>query len=728
MVTQTQTAEQPATAETAETSDREGRRDLRFNNYSIPEGADSRDHYANDPVWHLQSCEVAWWAGRHELEGELFTRGRPERTRGRRIATVGASELGLDPAALMLPLQFSYCAYLLRDETTAGERLAAGQAGATHEAGEPGRAKRDLPPQPRTTWQRRHELPAGLGPHQGGVNGGLLGSDETGEAQRIRRLSQQEAAGEPLLYLFNLIVALEWEPDEEDARQLAWAFRRASDYLYDVSDGSMAFGQVLIGWGPAYMRAADIQIAASNRMQGRAWAGGIHELSKRKPIRLGRGEWRRTYAIPWDEPEGYRVIVHEWAHYALHLRDAYLDRIPVEQFSESGPRIGLRRAQGAPRTHLLVPKPYLLGLSILETIDGVSELSIRFDESGAGRVHASERELLDALYPSGIRERNQIQNGPGMLPLPLPQILLKGGPTPPTAATALLWPKDHLATLGLRGMEDAPGETRAPYDRCWLYVYRQGPERKLIAQGTLDIRAPLQAFRLLGAAPGDRLLAVVYGQNGQPTSYSGAVTADQPAVQRFVRHELPVTPLVEVLPKPFARTDAPSPDAEPEPVAVFVRLRETNWSVRPSKIWVCPLGDAPTEYDAEHDVAWHENAFTRMYGPCNTDALDGHVVLWYGETPVICTYSHGGNPPKHTVGAPTEPRPIDLPMAATLGAAAAAPPAVDAEQPTRLPFVPITAGSSDGNVRIYFEVERESDFRVADRAALVEALLAMVNV
>jgi hypothetical protein len=110
-----------------------------------------------------------------------------------------------------------------------------------------------------------------------------------------------------------------------------------------------------------------------------------------------------------------------------------------------------------------------------------------------------------------------------------------------------------------------------------------------------------------------------------------------------------------------------------------------------------------------------------MYGPCNTDALDGHVVLWYGETPVICTYSHGGNPPKHTVGAPTEPRPIDLPMAATLGAAAAAPPAVDAEQPTRLPFVPITAGSSDGNVRIYFEVERESDFRVADRAALVEA-------
>ncbi len=67
---------------------------------------------------------------------------------------------------------------------------------------------------------------------------------------------------QPYVYLFNIIVALEWQPGVRYMRQLRAAFRRASDFLYDATDGYMAFGQVLFG-GPELMDCADIQIMAS---------------------------------------------------------------------------------------------------------------------------------------------------------------------------------------------------------------------------------------------------------------------------------------------------------------------------------------------------------------------------------------------------------------------------------------------------------------------------------
>ncbi len=39
------------------------------------------------------------------------------------------------------------------------------------------------------------------------------------------------------LYLFNVLVALEWHPDEEYMAQLESAFHRASDLLFDITDG-----------------------------------------------------------------------------------------------------------------------------------------------------------------------------------------------------------------------------------------------------------------------------------------------------------------------------------------------------------------------------------------------------------------------------------------------------------------------------------------------------------
>lgn len=127
------------------------------------------------------------------------------------------------------------------------------------------------------------------------------------------------------LYLFNVIVALEWPASRDYLSQLKQAFRQASDYLYDVSNGQMAFAHVVFG-GPELMDCADIQIMASNRLYPRSWQEGLFSQEVR-PIRVGRGLWnpRLKVTIGWDEPEGYRTLIHEWGHYALGLHDKYLD-------------------------------------------------------------------------------------------------------------------------------------------------------------------------------------------------------------------------------------------------------------------------------------------------------------------------------------------------------------------------------------------------------------------
>ncbi|MFL5805368.1 MAG: twin-arginine translocation signal domain-containing protein, partial [Roseiflexaceae bacterium] len=167
-------------------------------------------------------------------------------------------------------------------------------------------------------------------PADGEGQGGPLGDapvqmvDRTTRDRQLREVRVAGQAGDtgtPRLCLFNVLVALEWAPDAAYLRQLEWAFRRASDFLYDATDGSMAFGQVVFG-GPELMDAADIQIMASNRLLPRSWVSGLHLAAKYMPIRIGRGVWndRNRVSIPWDEPEAYRTLVHEWGHYALELR------------------------------------------------------------------------------------------------------------------------------------------------------------------------------------------------------------------------------------------------------------------------------------------------------------------------------------------------------------------------------------------------------------------------
>lgn len=110
------------------------------------------------------------------------------------------------------------------------------------------------------------------------------------------------------LYLFNVLVALEWEPSAAEFEQLQIGFRRASDFLFDATDGWMAFGQVVFG-GPELMDGADIQMhgleppaaaqlgwqpaparRVSRRSEVHAYSRRPRDLARRAPARdrLGR--------------------------------------------------------------------------------------------------------------------------------------------------------------------------------------------------------------------------------------------------------------------------------------------------------------------------------------------------------------------------------------------------------------------------------------------------------
>lgn len=146
------------------------------------------------------------------------------------------------------------------------------------------------------------------------------------------------------LVLFNLIVSVGWgaelsSPSNNDfISQLRRALTSANDTIFDVTDGQFALGAVEIHTGREDWDEADIQISPSNYRRPYAIPGGI---TRGQPytytsstltktvfypgyIRIGRS-WDQ-YGSPdaqLDQPDGYRMLAHEFAHYALMLLDEY---------------------------------------------------------------------------------------------------------------------------------------------------------------------------------------------------------------------------------------------------------------------------------------------------------------------------------------------------------------------------------------------------------------------
>lgn len=151
------------------------------------------------------------------------------------------------------------------------------------------------------------------------------------------------------LVLFNLVVSVEWDaydladanpsiPIDTFLEKLSRGIQSASNFLYDATDGQFAFGQVTVYDGGRHWDDADLQILASNRVRPSATVGGIsatkdftytsttEQITVFHPgyFRMGRA-WNRFGGLEGalDQPDAFRTLVHEFAHYGLYLYDEY---------------------------------------------------------------------------------------------------------------------------------------------------------------------------------------------------------------------------------------------------------------------------------------------------------------------------------------------------------------------------------------------------------------------
>ncbi|HEY0607461.1 MAG TPA: hypothetical protein VGD58_31375 [Herpetosiphonaceae bacterium] len=467
-----------------------------------------------------------------------------------------------------------------------------------------------------------------------------------------RRTPQPDAgsAGGPTetrICLFSVIVALEWQPTAKYVQQLKWAFRAASDFLYDVTDGYFAFGQVLIG-GPELMDCADVQILASNRLLPRSWVSGLHEDRKYMPIRVGRGIWHKNnrVSIPWDEPEAYRTLIHEWAHYALELRDAYLETHYV--------------SVGAPHNHahdadyvllrgehpLVIPQISITTESIMASLEGTSELVPQMGSKAAGQPESPWEEIRkrNRYRNLGFNPNSRTLEGPGRLPLPLPVIHL----TEELKQAQQAWPPTDAI------LNDFPKGVQ--FDHCWAYVIKGSLSAPLglVAQGSIDARASQRGFRLLGVAVDNTVVLIGRDHSDHSIVVAGRIdTIETPEGERDA--VVKIGEWTNVTPEHFPLVDVvPSEDLRDNGQMAKIAV---NVSGDDSRAWIFPLGyGEPEQIDAKE--------FREV------PTLDGHVLVTWddGKKLVISSFSQGGNPQTGT--------------------------------PTGGP--PITAGSSEGNSMLFF--------------------------
>lgn len=453
------------------------------------------------------------------------------------------------------------------------------------------------------------------------------------------------------IYLFNVLVALEWEPTPKQMAELRKAFHYASNFLRQVTYGCMAFGQVIFG-GPELMPCADIQMFASNRLYPRARIGGLLDGDRYAPIRVGRALWHGGYktALPWHNVAGFRTLIHEWAHYALELEDQYTLKVR--------PRVDDRE------TDLIIPKRQSRGQPTIMTdvyIGGeLEDISMRCFLTHLSAPPSSKILGVPVSFPS-IQFSYEfdgccpVRHDADPVPLPLPQF----------KELSSIQSQNPAATL------KQEFECKPLCHRYWLYLLKpdkHGSFRRLLPQGTLALQSDPRhdvmgrstlSRDLVGTDMNDVVVVAAEDENGVPSVLAGTVQSDGSN-----QEELEVSSLKPCTPQVF-------PIAKVIPPIDSKNKAEIRFDCAPAELpdtlFVFPLGWP----DGVQEIAPVQTANSMSLEP----PFDGYIVARWDDDSLlhgrfmVYHFSEGG------------PGPHNDP---------------DGGGP------PITAGSSDGSLGIYF--------------------------
>ena len=272
----------------------------------------------------------------------------------------------------------------------------------------------------------------------------------------------------PLVY-FNLVVSIQWNATPEYMQEIAAAVRLASDYLYDVSDGQMAFGHVAIYDDSVRWEEADIQILTRNNVRPYAYIGGITSPDPSQVIRMGRHWDGRSGAQgPWNEHNGFRTLIHEFGHYALYLYDSYFEYL----YDAHGHLIGVNTATGCTELDFdpaydavnatIMDYQYETSELAAQGVPGLwepdtCELTVQWHENGESDWETLLSHYGDSAEPprwqfASPLTRREVLAGPERLPadlLPFPKVEVhEQSPAAPPRQLTVLGPDSRPYPLG----------------------------------------------------------------------------------------------------------------------------------------------------------------------------------------------------------------------------------------------------------------------------------------
>ncbi|MEW5870357.1 MAG: FG-GAP-like repeat-containing protein [Chloroflexota bacterium] len=424
------------------------------------------------------------------------------------------------------------------------------------------------------------------------------------------------SADNPLL-VFNLNVSLEWDAryDPFYLETLRYNFRRASEIMYDWSNGQATLGKITIYHDRQHWTDADIRIYATNRLRPNAVQGGITLAKIPDPdipsLEYAPGQlymspvWNRYGGTGSSQSDDWaRTLVHELGHYAFYLNDNYLG------LDSAGRLIPISTCWGSMADPYRIDAPYD---EFHPAADWLPSCEQTLSNRSAGR---SDWQTISRFYPLfGPGDTRPVNLGPTALPLQITQIKYVDPATPDTSLV------DPTFYLTADGASFSPGAgTRA-------ILYR--------GDWATDLGSPtLDQVLARGARPGDRLC--IYAPSNER---AGCETIQENTTQI----ELPALanwqPFIDVIPVSSTQFTVTVSNL-PAGLSLSARLYPADVPAPPAQS-MTPVAGQPGSYTVAFNPASH--------------ALSGIVQVWVdGSAPLqeaITDYALGGNPAPHGSGS-----------------------------------------------------------------------------
>ncbi len=355
----------------------------------------------------------------------------------------------------------------------------------------------------------------------------------------------------PLL-LFDLDVSLEWDPRSEPAflDEMKASFERASEILYDVTNGQVALRQVNFFYEKMFWGQSDIVIYADNSLRPSATIGGVVNQPIAETVytiaRAPTDPISKTVAdayVPghirmgtvWDPfgenssdlgEEWSRALAHELSHYLLFMPDNYLG-----YKGENDDVLGIIDCQGSFMTNNIDPtySEFLTRDKLWNPTPDADPCERTLADRTTRRT---DWDTITHFYPmlKAPTSDATTPDGPAILPLNIIEAIGWTYDDDVDAQTPLATRNFTLRT------SSSTGDERVRLPTAQVYLIKTQGTADLTDDLLLKLGTPTgggDRIKVRGAANDDRIC--LFGTGGQlPTRYAGCDTLQRTAASLLV--------------------------------------------------------------------------------------------------------------------------------------------------------------------------------------------------